>query len=190
MNGFLLRPIVLYGKISIIVKKGIFKPMNDNYAEQLIKRRTPVYAYVLTGVLGAVTAVTVFFALTTGVLAVILMFLAGFVTYLSYRNTNVEFEYLFVSGQLSVDKILGKAKRKKAFECSMEEIQIVAPADSYVLNDYKNIAKTLDFSSHMEHAKVYVAIVQEKGEQTKVLLEPGEKMLGYMRQTSPRKIVL
>lgn len=164
--------------------------MNENYAEQLIKRRTPAYAYALTGVLGAMTAVTVVLAMTTGVLAVILMFLAGFVTYLSYRNTHVEFEYLFVGGELSVDKILGRSKRKKAFECKMEEIQIVAPADSYVLNDYRNVKNTIDFSSHMEHAKMYAMIVQTKGEQTKVLLEPGEKMLTCMRQCSPRKVVV
>ena len=164
--------------------------MNENYAEQLIKRRTPAYAYALTGVLGAVTAVAIFLALTTGVLAVILMFIVGFLTYLSYRNTHVEFEYLFVGGQLSVDKILGKSKRKKAFECSMEEIQVVAPADSYMLNDYKNAVKTVDFSSHMEHVKVYVAVVQVKGERTKVMLEPGEKMLGCMRQCAPSKVVL
>lgn len=164
--------------------------MNENYAEQLIKRRTPGYAYALTGVLGAITAVTVVFAMTTGVLAVILMFLAGFVTYLSFRNTHVEFEYLFVGGELTVDKILGRSKRKKAFECSMEEIQIVAPADSYVLNDYKNAQKSLDFSSHMDHAKVYVAVVQKKGEQLRVMLEPGDKMLSCMRQSSPRKVVV
>lgn len=164
--------------------------MNENYAEQLIKRRTPAYAYILTGVLGAVTAVTVFLALTTGVLAVILMFIAGFVTYLSYRNMNVEFEYLFVGGQLSVDKILGKAKRKKAFECSMEEIQIVAPKDSYALDEFKNVQKTMDFSSGTGQGKAYVAIVQDKGERTKVVLEPGEKMLGCMRQCAPRKVVV
>lgn len=164
--------------------------MNETYAEQLIKRKTPAYAYIVTGILAAVTAVTVFLALTTGVLAVILMFAAGFVTYLSYRNTHVEFEYLFVSGQLSIDKILGKSKRKKAFECGMEEVQIIAPADSYVLNDYKNISKTLDFSSHMEHARCYAVIVQSQGAYTKVMFEPDEKMIKCFRQTSPRKVVV
>lgn len=164
--------------------------MNETYAEHLIKRKTPGYAYIVTGILSAVTAVAVFLALTTGVLAVIFMFAAGFLTYLSYRNTHVEYEYLFVSGQLSIDKILGKSKRKKAFECAMDEVQVIAPADSYVLNDYKNITKTLDFSSHMEHAKCYALIAQDQGAYTKVVFEPNDKMIKCFRQTSPRKVVI
>lgn len=164
--------------------------MNETYAEYLIKRKTPAYAYLVTGVLAAVTAVTVFLALTTDVLAVILMFLCGFLTYISYRNAHVEFEYLYVSGQLSIDKILGRSKRKKAFECTMEEIQMIAPSDSYALDEYKNYKKTLDFSSHGEHTKTYTAIVQSKGESTRVLFEPNDRMLQCFRQASPRKVVL
>lgn len=53
-------------------------------------------------------------------------------------NLNVEYEYLFADGGFSVDSILGKAKRKKKFDCDKEEVQLIAPADSYVLKDYEN----------------------------------------------------
>ncbi len=163
--------------------------MNESYAEYLVKRKTPAYANIVTGILAVVTAAFVFLALTTGVLSVLLMFLFGFLTYLSYRNSHVEFEYLYVDKQLSIDRIFGKAKRKKAYECTMEEIQIVAPADSYVLNDYKTNGKTLDFSSHIPGAKVYAAVVQKGGETVKVLFEPNDKMRTCFRQTAPRKVV-
>ena len=46
----------------------------------------------------------------------------------------------------SVDRILGKAKRKKIFDCEKDDIQIVAPADSFVLKDYeKQGMKVKDF---------------------------------------------
>lgn len=163
--------------------------MNETYAEWLVKRKVPFYAYILNAVLGLITAVCVLLAMTTGVLAVILMFAAGFVTYLSYRNTRVEFEYLYVSGQLSIDRILGKAIRKKAFECTMEEIQVIAPSDSYVLNDYKDsTARVLDCSSHMDGAKTYTAIIRKGGDTTKLIFEPNDKMLQCFRQTAPRKV--
>lgn len=165
--------------------------MNENYAEFLVKRKTPAYAYVLNAVLAVATLITVFLALTTNVGAVILMFLVGFATYLSYRNTRVEFEYLFVTGQLSIDRILGKAKRKKAFECTMEEIQIIAPSDSHVLNDYKfQNQKLLDFSSRMAEVKTYTAIIQSGSDNYKLIFEPNDKMLQCFRQTSPRKVML
>lgn len=165
--------------------------MNETYAEYLVKRKTPAYAYVLTGVMGFITAISVLLALTTGVLSVLLMFVCGFLTYLTYRNTRIEYEYLFVTGQLSIDKILGKAKRKKAFECSMEEIQIIAPSDSYVLNDYKlQNQKVLDLSSQTPGARTYTAIIQSGGNSTKLIFEPNDKMLQCFRQTSPRKVVM
>lgn len=164
--------------------------MNDSYAEWLVKRKVPSYAYAVNAVMAFLTLVCLFLAMTMGVLAIVLLLVVGFLTYLSYRNTRLEFEYLFVSGQLSVDKIMGKAKRKRAYECSMEEIQVIAPSDSYVLNDYKaSNPKLLDFSSHEAGAKTYTAVVRHGGEVTKVIFEPNDKMLQCFRQTAPRKVV-
>lgn len=164
--------------------------MNESYAEWLVKRKTPVYAYVLNAVLGLITAVCIVLALTTGVLAVALMFVSGFLTYLSWRNTRVEYEYLYVSNQLTIDKILGQSKRKKAFECSMDEIQIIAPTDSNVLNDYRQAAKKLDFSSGVSGVKTYTAVVQKGPETVNIVFEPNDKMLQCFRQSSPRKVVM
>lgn len=164
--------------------------MNESYAEFLVKRKTPAYAYMLNAVLTFITLITVFLAITTNVLAVIIMFLVGFVTYLSYRNTRVEFEYLFVTGILSVDKVLGRSARKKVFECTMEDIQIIAPSDSYVLNDYKlQNQKVLDCSSRTAGVKTYTAIVQVGSVSTKLIFEPNDKMLQCFYMTSPRKVV-
>ena len=71
--------------------------MNESYAEYLVRRKTPAYAWLVTGLLGVITAFFVFMAMTAGVLSVILMFVFGFLTYLSYRNFHVEFEYLYGS---------------------------------------------------------------------------------------------
>lgn len=164
--------------------------MNDTYVEWLVKRKTPFYAYILNAALAFLTLISIILALTTGVLAVVLMFVMGFLTYLSYRNTRVEYEYLYVTGQLSVDRIYGKAKRKKAFECSMDEIQMIAPSDSYVLNDYKtSSSKSLDFTSGEPGRKIYVAVVQQNQATTRVMLELNDKMLQCFRQTAPRKVV-
>lgn len=176
------------GQSPLITQRSL--PMNENYAEYLVKRKTPVYVYILNAVMSVITLISIFLALTTGILSVILMFVFGFLTYLSYRNTRVEYEYLFVTGQLSIDKILGKSARKKAFECSMEEIQIIAPSDSYVLNDYKlQNQKTLDLSSKIPGARTYTAMIQSGGNSTKLIFEPNDKMIQCFRQTSPRKVV-
>lgn len=164
--------------------------MNDSYAEWLVKCKTPFYAHIINAIMTILTAISVFLAFTTTVLAVILMFAVGFATYILYRNSRVEYEYLYVDGQLTIDKILGRAKRKKAWEGTMENIQIIAPSDSYVLNDYRSgQAKVLDFSSHFPGSRTYTAIVQGTSGQEHIIFEPNDKMIQCFRQTSPRKVV-
>ncbi len=164
--------------------------MNETYAEFLVKRKTPAYAYVLNAVLSVLTLISVFLAFTTNVLGVLVMFLVGFVTYLSFRNTRVEFEYLFVTNIFSVDKVLGQSTRKKVFECTMDDIQIVAPSSSSRLNDYKvQNQKVVDCSSNKAGAKTYAVIARVGSENTRLIFEPNDKMLQCLYMASPRKVV-
>lgn len=164
--------------------------MNESYAECLVRRRIPFYSNIINIVMGVITVICVFLALTTNIIGMILMFVAGFATYLLYRNSRVEFEYLYVDKILSIDKIFGKTKRKKAWEGTMEDIQVIAPSESHVLDQYKSLnPRTMDFSSQLPGAKTYTAIVRTGSETIRILFEPDEKMLQCFRQTAPRKVV-
>ena len=167
--------------------------MNEAYAEWLVKRKTQFISYVLVGLMGVVTVICVLLALTGigGIISMILMFLAGGATYLLHRNTNIEFEYLYIGGQLSIDKIMGRAKRKKVWEGSMDDIQIIAPSDSYVLKDYaRQGARKVDVSSGIPGVKTYTIMVQAGANSSEIVFEPNDKMLHCIRQTAPRKVVL
>ena len=45
---------------------------------------------------------------------VLILVAAGAATYFVFLNLSVEYEYLFADGGFSVDRILGKARRKKS----------------------------------------------------------------------------
>lgn len=164
--------------------------MNESYAECLVRRRVPFYSNIINIIMGVITAICIFLALTTNIIGMILMFVSGFATYLLYRNSRVEFEYLYVDKTLTVDKILGKSKRKKAWEGKMDDIQIIAPSDSHALDEYRSAnPKTMDFSSQLPGAKTHTAIVRTGSETLKIIFEPDDKMIQCIRQTAPRKIV-
>ena len=164
--------------------------MNESYAECLVRRRIPFYSNIVNIVMGVVTAFCVFLALTTNIIGIILMFASGFACYILYRNSRVEFEYLYVEKTLSVDKIFGKSKRKKAWEGKMDDIQVIAPSDSHVLKDYASSnSKAMDFSSQIPGAKTYTAIVRTGSETIQIIFEPDDKMLQCFRKTAPIKIV-
>ncbi|MEG0369242.1 MAG: DUF6106 family protein [Hungatella sp.] len=162
---------------------------NDVYAEWLVKRKTPGYAYAAKAALVVLCVISAFLALTT-VFGILILTVVGIATYFLFQSLNLEFEYLFVNGQLTIDRIMGKARRKKAWEGTMEEIQIVTPVDSYLLKDYERPGmKTVDFSSHEQGAKVYALIHQAGANTTKVIFEPNDRILQCMRQKSPRKVI-
>lgn len=162
---------------------------NDTYAEWLVKRKAPAYTFALKGVLIFLCVIGVFLALTT-VWGILVLAAAGAATYFLFQSMNLEFEYLVVNDQLTIDKIMGKARRKKAWEGTMEEIQIVAPSDSYMIRDYERPGmKTLDFSSHIPGAKTYVLVHQAGANFTKVIFEPNESVLRCLRMRNPRKVI-
>lgn len=163
--------------------------MNDTYAEWLVRRKAPGYTYVVKALMIVLCVVGVLASMmfTFGILV---LAAAAAATYFVFINSNLEFEYLVVNDQITIDKIMGQSRRKKAWESSLETIQIIAPADSYLLKDHEREgAKVLDFSSHVPGARVY-AIVDQKGETTtKILFEPNEKILDCLWQKGPRKVI-
>lgn len=163
--------------------------MNEAYSEWLVKRKPPVYALAVKAVMVVLCLISLFVALTT-MLGIILFLVVGAAAYFVFQNMNLEFEYLYVNGQLSIDKIMGRSRRKQVWEGNMETIQIVAPSDSYMLKDYETSdMKVQDYSSGQPGAKTYSLISKAGGNTVKVIFEPNEKMIHCMRQMNPRKVV-
>ena len=162
---------------------------NETYAEYLVKRKSPLYTYALKGVMILLCIIGVLLALTTvwGILALTVI---GVATYFLFQYVNLEFEYLVVNDQLTIDKIMGQSRRKKAWEGTMEEIQIIAPSDSYVLKDYERPGmKTFNFSSQAPGAKTYTLIHQAGANFSKIIFEPNDRVLHCLRMRSPRKVI-
>lgn len=161
----------------------------DMYVEWLVKRKEPAYAWPARIGLAILCLISLFFALMV-VWGILLFFAACVGTYFLRPMLNVEYEYLYVDGSFSIDKILGKSRRKKVMECSKDELIMVAPADSFVLKDYETKdMKVCDCSSGRKEVKPHALIYQQGGRHIKVLIEPNDKLLQAIRHTSPRKIV-
>lgn len=164
--------------------------MNDSYTEWLVKRKAPAYSIIIKALLIFLCAIGAFLALVNPFGILILAAVAA-ATYFIFQNLSLEFEYLIVNDQISIDKIMGQARRKKVWEGVLSEIQIITPLDSYVLKDYEKPGmKVLDFGSHAPGAKVYGMIHQGEGQCTKIIFEPNEKILHHIRQRAPRKVVV
>jgi hypothetical protein len=161
--------------------------MNEVFIEQLIKRKTTPksimakVALVLFTIIVFLATMIIPFALVLGIVMII-------VDAYVFKMFDLEFEYTYIKGELSVDKIMGKERRKKAASFDLSQLEIVAPTDSYLLDSYRNATKVYDFSSLEPEHKVYAMVLHQNAGNVKVLFEPNGDILNAMRDAHPRKI--
>ena len=101
---------------------------------------------------------------------------------------NVEYEYLYVDREISIDKISGQKRRKTIEKLNTEKIEILAPVNSWHLDEYKNRQlKQKDYSIGYEAQpdQRYVLIYNNEA---RVLLSPNPAFVAAVKSVAPRKV--
>lgn len=162
--------------------------MNYSYAEAGVKRKETVGTYAIR-VLMIFAAIIALLISTFNTIALIAGTAIIIAIVIFFPRLKVDYEYVFVDGQLDFDKIMGGAKRKTALRIDFEQVTIMAPMGSHALDAHNNPSyKVKDFSSRNKDVKPYV-IVYRKGEDAyKILFEPSKKMIEAIKSKNPRKV--
>lgn len=105
--------------------------MDDFYTEQLIKKQADSKDTLKKVGLIALTVVSVLlvFVIPVGIILPVVMIV---IDVLMFRNLNVEYEYVFVNGDLDIDKIMNKARRKRMFSVDADQMELLAPVLSLI----------------------------------------------------------
>ena len=137
--------------------------MSDYYTEQLIKKQTTMKDVFLKALLVSVSIVSVLvvFLFPLGIIIPVAVIAAAVVL---TRRLDVEYEYLYVNGDLDIDKIMHRAKRKRVFSMNVNDLEILAPIDAIELRQYQR-AKVFDYSSGTGNGRLYALVVTEHGQQ-------------------------
>lgn len=162
--------------------------MSDFYTEQLVKRKT-------TG--GTVLAKAGLIALTVVAAALIPVLPFGIIIAAAmvaldifmFRGMDLEYEYLYVNGDLDIDKVMAKSKRKRIFSTNIEELELLAPTGSSELRLIQ-VQKTYNYSTMVQGNQTYELIVIQKGQKVKVIFEPNETILNGFQMLAPRKVII
>ena len=133
--------------------------MNESYVECLVAKK-PSSAMKALQVFLIVLAVIFFLLSMLNALMWLGVAAAGIGAYFTSLNASVEFEYLYVDKEISVDKILNKTKRKKVEKFETESMEIFAPINSWHL---------------------------DSGDR-KIIFEPSEAMVKALQSVAPRKV--
>lgn len=122
--------------------------------------------------------------------AFIVDLIIGFIVYYTFRNTSIEYEYDFFGGELTIDKIMSKAKRKRLKVLNFSNFEYMAPGDSKRFGNMNSVdCEYLNYSAHDLEEKTYIALFHGD-EKASVYLEfsPSEELLSLIKRLYPRKV--
>lgn len=161
--------------------------ISDTYVECLVKKKTSTL-FLLLRILSVM--LTVVFILLGLILwpALIIGVLTGVAAYFIYLNSDLEYEYLYLDKEITIDKVMAKTRRKRVAKYDVQRMEILAPMNSYHLGDYKNrTAKTNDYSSgEVKQPEVRYVMYYEGGQ--RVILEPDGELVKAIKNVAPRKV--
>lgn len=163
--------------------------MSETYVELLVARKPSVLMRFIKMLLIMLTVVFALVGFLTpfGVGMLIAIVLGG-CAYFAHMNAEIEYEYLYLDRELSIDKVLAKSRRKKAGNYSLEQMEIFAPLNSHRLDSYKNRQmKTVDYSSGIAAQPERRYMMVWNGD-TKIILEPNTEMVKAIQGIAPRKV--
>ena len=168
------------------------------YGECLVHRQTPKSSLAIKALVIGVLACTGFGSLAFTVvgqkgiaaLSLIIAIAMVIVIVVLFPRFNMDWEYIFVDGQLDFDQIFSGSSRKRKLRIDFETLEALAPTGSRHLDNFKNMnAKEYDFSS-MTGNSGYTIVCHVGNDIVKIKFEPDEEMLKLMKGKSPRKVFL
>lgn len=156
--------------------------MSDIFKEQLVKREKNTkddFKKMLICAISVAFSILAVIGLGLGAGLVIVLVIALIASYFIY-NMNIEYEYSVTNGDIDIDRIYNKSRRKRVFSGSCGDIEIMAHInDKEHLGSYTD-AKVYDFSSGGIYGNTYVFVTEFKGKKAKIVIEPNDEILNAM----------
>lgn len=160
----------------------------ETYVECMVKKKANGLMSALKVLLIGLTVITGLLGFMGLIVFLIIAVVAGVGAYFVSLNANLEYEYLYVDKQLTVDKIMARTRRKKVETFDLERMEILAPIKSWHLDDYKNRQlKVVDYSSGVEQQPDIRYSMIYNGEK-RVIFEPNAEMVAAIKSIAPRKV--
>lgn len=165
--------------------------MNEAYVEYLVSRKPNP----LTKVLKVVSIALAVLLCAIGFMLVNFYFLIpavalGLVAYFLLPRLDVEFEYLYLDKEITIDKIFSKQTRKRAMVVDLNKMEFMAPLTSHEFDSYRaRKVPVKDYSSKDPDAKPYGIAYHMGGNDMIVVIEPNAEMLKAIKTVFPRKLL-
>lgn len=173
--------------MNICRKQEVLFRMNESYVECLVAQETPAVKKFLYYLLFLLTIACLLLGLVM-LPALILAVVFGVLTFFFYQQTDLEYEYLYVDKEVSIDRVIHKNKRKKMGTYGIDRMVAFAPVHSYHLDAYKNAQfaeKDYSIGKAGKPDARYAFIFEGK---EKLILSPSREFVDALKSVAPRKV--
>lgn len=163
--------------------------MAEAYRELLILRKENIRDKVLgitMVVLAAVSAIGAFFNLFS-LIGIPVFGILSYVVY--FRKMTVEYEYVYMDKELRIDRIYNQSKRKRVDTLDLNKMEILAKADSNLLDSYSNRSvEVSDYSTNSEDTEELSTYEMYYDGKRKLILSLDRQMIDMMKITLSYKM--
>lgn len=162
--------------------------MSETYVECLVKHKVSIVGVILKWVLIAVTAFFGVMGLWGAVIPLVIAIVTGVAAYFVNMRSNLEYEYLYLDKEITIDKIMNQTRRKRVEVLEVDRLEIIAPINSHHLDSYRNRQmKTTDYSVGEERQPDNRFVMYYNGDR-RIILSPTPEFLKAIRTVAPRKV--
>ena len=167
--------------------------MDDTFLEKIVRQRKTTQDYVkMAGYLLAALLLLFAAFLFQSILDILVVVVVGGVGYgLWYflSGLNREFEYSVTNGELDIDVIYSRRKRKRVFSGAAKQFEMMAQISS---DEYRQAQKgqykLLDCSAYPGARENWFLVTEYQGGRVLVVFAPDERMLKHLKKYNPSKI--
>ncbi|MBQ8960957.1 MAG: hypothetical protein IJ071_07050 [Ruminococcus sp.] len=168
----------------------------DNFAEQLVRKqqtsadRAKLIGITVGGILLtlllAVGAVLMLGSPIVSFVGLIAAAAAGYGTYFLAQSMQVEYEYTFTNGELDIDKIIAKSRRKELLTVDVGKFTAFG---KYTDGLEETEDMTVVFATdNIASGEYYADFPHENYGSTRLVFSPDEKMLSNIKRALPRSL--
>lgn len=162
--------------------------MSETYVECLVKHKSSIIGVILKWVLILATVFFGFMGILGATIPLIIAVVTGVMAYFINMGSTLEYEYLYLDKEITIDKIMNRTKRKKIEVLEVDRIEIIAPINSHQLDGYRNRTdKTVDYSIGEVKQPDGRFVMYYNGDR-RIIMSPSPELLKAIRTVAPRKV--
>ncbi|TCK98787.1 hypothetical protein EDC19_1222 [Natranaerovirga hydrolytica] len=164
--------------------------MEQVFVEQIVKREQTAKDVIIKIVIVLMTMLLMTASIVLGIVGMIISVLLLWLAHRLFTNLNVEYEYALAVGEVDIDKIMNKTRRKKLINFGVKDIKLVAPAFSKLheknLNDYNRL---YNFTKGRLTEETYAMLVTTDKEKYKIYVDLNEEFIKALKNHIPKQVM-